>query len=164
MSVDFDAVIIGAGFGGMYMLHRLRLERAPRRGSSRDRQRASAAPGTGTALSQRALLRHRKRCEYSYQFPPAGAGMGMVGTLRDAARDPALRQSSPTALRPAPRRHRRAPGRKGGVTPRELTNQRPDRGGADDPDVPEHTQALAARTALPVAARLCRSLPGRKPS
>ena len=24
MSLDFDAVVIGAGFGGMYMLHRLR--------------------------------------------------------------------------------------------------------------------------------------------
>src|SRR5512139_3954052 len=26
MSLDFDAVVIGAGFGGMYMLHRLRLK------------------------------------------------------------------------------------------------------------------------------------------
>jgi cyclohexanone monooxygenase len=26
MSTDFDAVIVGAGFGGMYMLHRLRLK------------------------------------------------------------------------------------------------------------------------------------------
>src|SRR5258707_14490816 len=26
MSLDFDAVIVGAGFGGMYMLHRLRLK------------------------------------------------------------------------------------------------------------------------------------------
>ena len=26
MSTDFDAVVIGAGFGGMYMLHRLRLK------------------------------------------------------------------------------------------------------------------------------------------
>src|SRR5437868_13266826 len=26
MATDFDAVVIGAGFGGMYMLHRLRLK------------------------------------------------------------------------------------------------------------------------------------------
>ena len=26
MPLDFDAVIIGAGFGGMYMLHRLRVK------------------------------------------------------------------------------------------------------------------------------------------
>ena len=26
MSLDFDAVVIGAGFGGMYMLHRLRVK------------------------------------------------------------------------------------------------------------------------------------------
>ena len=50
---DFDAVVVGAGFAGLYMLYRLRELGLVRRASSRPAT-ASAAPGTGTAIRARA--------------------------------------------------------------------------------------------------------------
>ena len=48
--VDMDAVIIGAGFSGLYMLHRAaQPDGPPPRASSRPVGRGWAAPGTGTA-------------------------------------------------------------------------------------------------------------------
>ena len=44
---DFDAIVIGAGFGGIYMLHKLRNEQGLTSARSR-RAAASAAPGTST--------------------------------------------------------------------------------------------------------------------
>ena len=48
-----DVVVVGAGFAGLYMLHKLRTLGFSARGSSR-RPTTSAAPGTGTAIPARA--------------------------------------------------------------------------------------------------------------
>src|SRR5260370_37792995 len=66
MSLDFDAVVIGAGFGGMYMLHRLR------RKSFRVRGFESGKGVGGTWYWNRYP---GARCDvesvqYSYQFSP----------------------------------------------------------------------------------------------
>ena len=52
MTQAYDVVVVGAGFSGLYMLHRLR---AGRRAGARlrGRPRASAAPGSGTAIRAR---------------------------------------------------------------------------------------------------------------
>jgi len=44
---ELDAVVVGAGFGGIYMLHKLRNELGLNVRAF-DRLAASAAPGTGT--------------------------------------------------------------------------------------------------------------------
>ena len=60
-----DAVVIGAGFAGLYMLHRLR-EQGLHRARLRGRATASAAPGTGTATRARAAT--RRACTTRYSF------------------------------------------------------------------------------------------------
>ena len=107
-----DAVIVGAGFAGMYMLHRLRghgLHGARARGRQRRRRHLVLEPLSGRALRRR---------EHGVLLPVlrrAAAGVGVERALRRAARDPALRQPRRRPLRPAPRhpvRHaRRAPRR-----------------------------------------------------
>ena len=95
---QLDAVIVGAGFAGLYMLHRLRglgFGAASSRPAT-----ASAAPGTGTAIPG-------ARCdieslEYSYSFSPgARAGVELDRALRRPAGDPALPQPRRRPLRPA---------------------------------------------------------------
>ena len=95
-----DAVIVGAGFAGMYMLHRLRgagLCGARARGRQRRRRHLVLEPLSGRALrrGERAVLLPVRRC--------AAAGVGVDRALRRAARDPALRQPRGRPLRPAPR-------------------------------------------------------------
>ena len=62
---DYDAVIVGAGFGGLYMLHELRRRGLDRRRSSR-RPTMSAAPGTGTAIPARAATSRAWNTRYSF--------------------------------------------------------------------------------------------------
>ena len=50
---DFDAVIVGAGFSGLYALHKLRNEM----GLSARVYEAGAARGIGTAIRARAAIR-----------------------------------------------------------------------------------------------------------
>jgi cation diffusion facilitator CzcD-associated flavoprotein CzcO len=61
-----DAVVVGAGFSGLYMLHRLRQAGFSARSSTRPA--TSAGPGTGTAIPG-------ARCDipttdYTYSFDP----------------------------------------------------------------------------------------------
>ena len=51
VGIEFDAVVVGAGFGGMYMLHCLRQNGLPR--ASTRQAATSAGPGTGTAIRVR---------------------------------------------------------------------------------------------------------------
>ena len=62
---DLDVVIVGAGFAGMYMLHRLRGLGLSAR-VLRGRAATWAAPGTGTATRVPAAT--SRACEYSYEF------------------------------------------------------------------------------------------------
>ena len=64
LSADFDVVVVGAGFAGMYLLHRLR-GRASRCGSSRQAA-ASAAPGSGTATRARVATWRAWTTQYSF--------------------------------------------------------------------------------------------------
>ncbi len=85
---DYDAVVVGAGFGGLYALHRLRelglsvigFEAAPR----------SAGHGTGTAIRACPLRRSQSLLLYSVVCRSA-ARVALVGEIRHPARDPGLR-------------------------------------------------------------------------
>jgi len=61
----FDAIVVGAGFAGMYMLHRLRGLGFSARGV-RGWAVASAAPGTGTGIRARAAT--VESMQYSFSF------------------------------------------------------------------------------------------------
>jgi glycine/D-amino acid oxidase-like deaminating enzyme len=95
--LDFDAVIIGAGFSGMYMLHSLRdkldlnvivFEAGDGVGGTWYWNRYPGA----LRLGQLRLLLHVR------QEPVAG--MGLVRALSGAGRDPALPRALRRALRP----------------------------------------------------------------
>ena len=102
-----DAVIVGAGFAGMYMLHKLR-----RLGFSAVVFEAAAGVG-GTWYWNRYP---GARCDvesinYSYSFDPdLEQEWDWTRALRDAARDPALRQPRRRSLRPAARHQVLDPG------------------------------------------------------
>ena len=125
ISAEYDAVIVGAGFAGLYMLHRLRglgLRRACSRPAT-----TSAAPGTGTAIPARAAT---SRAWTTPTRSPTSCSRSGTWTraLRRAAGDPALPQPRRRPLRPAPRhpvqhaRHRRALRRGGEPLDRSSTD------------------------------------------
>ena len=107
----YDVVIVGAGFAGLYMLHRLRGLGDDGRGST-SRAAMSAAPGTGTAIPARAAT--SRACSIP---TPSTRNCSRTGTGRSAT--PRSPRSWPTptrrrSLRPEaghPVRHhdRRAP-------------------------------------------------------
>ena len=94
-----DAVIVGAGFAGMYMLHKLRglgFSAVVYEAGRRRRRHVVLEPLPGRPLRRRehqllVLVRRRAR-----------AGVGVDRALRHPARDPALRQPRRRPLRPAP--------------------------------------------------------------
>ncbi len=66
MSTDFDAVIVGAGFGGMYMLHRLRQKGF----SARVIEAGSGVGGTWYWNRYPGARCDVESVQYSYQFSP----------------------------------------------------------------------------------------------
>ncbi|CAN5913522.1 NAD(P)/FAD-dependent oxidoreductase [soil metagenome] len=66
MSLDFDAVIIGAGFGGMYMLHRLRLKGF----TARVFETGKGVGGTWYWNRYPGARCDVESVQYSYQFSP----------------------------------------------------------------------------------------------
>ncbi len=66
MSVDFDAIIIGAGFGGMYMLHRLRQKAF----TARVYEAGSGVGGTWYWNRYPGARCDVESVQYSYQFSP----------------------------------------------------------------------------------------------
>src|SRR6266550_3757220 len=66
MATDFDAVVIGAGFGGLYMLHRLRLKGF----TVRLFEAASGVGGTWYWNRYPGARCDVESVEYSYQFSP----------------------------------------------------------------------------------------------
>ena len=105
-----DAVIVGAGFAGLYMLHKLRglgLLGRRLRGRRRCRRHVVLEPLPGRPLRRRehqllVLVRPRPR-----------AGVGLDRALRHPARDPSLRQPRRRSLRPASRHQVQDPRRVG---------------------------------------------------
>ncbi|WP_422009804.1 flavin-containing monooxygenase [Reyranella sp.] len=67
MSIDFDAVIIGAGFGGMYMLHRLRQKGF----TARVFEAGKGVGGTWYWNRYPGARCDVESVQYSYQFDPA---------------------------------------------------------------------------------------------
>ena len=90
---ELDAVIVGAGFAGLYMLHRLRgLGLGARvRGAAT----ASAAPGTGTATRARAATSRAWSTRTSSPTSSSRSGSGASAT-RPSPRSCATRTTSPT--------------------------------------------------------------------
>ena len=105
---DFDAVVVGAGFAGMYMLHRIRdalglktvvYEAGDGVGGT---WYWNCYPGARCELRQLHLLLHLRQADV--------AGVGMVGALSRARRNPALSQLGRRSARSAeeyPVRHAR---------------------------------------------------------
>ena len=102
-----DLVIVGAGFSGLYMLHRARgpWPVRPRAGGGRRRGRHLVLePLPGCALRRR---------EHAVLLPVLGrapAGVGVDRAVREPARDPQLPQSRGRPVRPPPRHPVRRPG------------------------------------------------------
>ena len=85
----YDVVVVGAGFAGMYMLHRLRGQGMTARvyeQGSRRRRHLVLEP-----LSRRAL-RRREHAVFLFVLRGAAAGMGLERALRAAAGDFEIRQ------------------------------------------------------------------------
>ena len=100
MSIDFDAVIVGAGFAGMYMLHRLRKAGF----SARVLEAGEGVGGTWYWNRYPGARCDVESVQYSYQFSrELAAGVGLDRALCHPARDPALRQSRRRPLRSPPR-------------------------------------------------------------
>ena len=66
MSIDFDAVIIGAGFGGMYMLHKLRQKGF----TARAFEAGKGVGGTWYWNRYPGARCDVESVQYSYQFDP----------------------------------------------------------------------------------------------
>ena len=97
---SYDVIVVGAGFAGMYLLHRLRglgLSARGVRAGHRRRRHLVLEP-----LSRRAL-RHREHAVFVLVLGRTAAGVGMDRALRRAAGDPEIRQPRRRPLQPAPR-------------------------------------------------------------
>ena len=109
---ELDVVVVGAGFAGLYMLHRLR-GLGLRRGCSRPAA-ASAAPGTGTATRARAATSRAwtTRTRSPTSSSRSGSGPSATPPSRRSSRylEPRRRP-----LRPAPRHPVRHPGHRGAL-------------------------------------------------
>ena len=92
---EVDAVVVGAGFAGLYMLHRLRGLGALRAGV-RGRRRASAAPGTGTAIPARAATSRARTIPTRSPTSSSRSGTGPSATP-PSRRSCATSTTSPTA-------------------------------------------------------------------
>ena len=98
--VDLDAVVVGAGFSGLYMLHRLRELGL----SARVFERGSGVGGTWFWNRYPGARCDVESIDYQYSFSEELlAGVGLDGALRDAARDPPLPRARRRPVRPAPR-------------------------------------------------------------
>ena len=107
-----DIAVVGAGFAGLYLLHRLapgRLQRSRDRGGRRCRRHLVLEP-----LSRRAL-RHPDHRLQLHLRSRAGGGVAMVGEVRHPARDPALSRLRRRPLRPAARHPLRHAGHVGAL-------------------------------------------------
>ena len=169
----FDAVIIGAGFSGLYMLHRLRQLGPARAGCTRPAT-ASAARGTGTATRAPGATRRATSTATRSPRSCCRSGTGPSGSRR-RTRSCATSTSSPTGSTCAPT----SSSRRGWSPP--STTTRPS-GGMSTTDAgdrgrsalrrdrrrldlgrqrPRHPRARHVRRTLvphrPVAARRCRS-------
>ena len=95
-----DVVVVGAGFAGLYALHRLRGGRPARAASSR-RATASAAPGTGTATRAPAATSRASSTPTRSPRSSSRSGPGASATP-PSRRSCATSSTSPTASSSGP--------------------------------------------------------------
>ena len=112
-SPDVDVVVVGAGFAGLYLLHRLRELGFSDRGA-RGRPTTSAAPGTGTATRAPAATSRASttRTRFDPELDDEWAWSEKYATQPEILRYLAARRRQ---ARPAPRHPVLDPGRRGGV-------------------------------------------------
>ncbi len=110
MKTDFDVIVIGAGFAGLYALYGCATCWGSRaRVRSRRRRRRDLVL---ESLSGRAL-RFRELHLQLFVLEGARAGVGVVQQVSGAAGDPALPEPRRRSLRPAPRHRARDARRRG---------------------------------------------------
>ena len=106
--IDHDAIVIGAGFAGLYALHKLRdqlgLSVRVFEAGVRRRRHLVLEPLPGRAL------RHREHGLLILVLRGAAAGVGVERALRRPARDPALPEPRRRPVRPAQATSRSTPG------------------------------------------------------
>ena len=114
---NVDVVVVGAGFAGLYMLHRLR-----QLGLSAGRPRVGRRRRRHVVLEPlpRRPLRHPDDRLHLLVRPRAGGGVDVVGEVRHAAGDPALPAARRRQARPAPGHPLLDPCRVGGVGRRRV--------------------------------------------
>ena len=78
----YDVVVVGAGFAGMYMLHRLRGQGMTARVF--EQGPASAAPGTGTAIPARAAT--SRACSIPIRSPKSCSRNGTGASVTRRSR------------------------------------------------------------------------------
>ena len=97
---DLDVVVVGAGFAGLYMLHRLRGLGF----STKVLESADDVGGTWYWNRYPGARCDIESIDYSYSFDPElQSRVAVVGALRDAARDPPLPGPRRRQARPPPR-------------------------------------------------------------
>ena len=105
-AMDFDAVVIGAGFAGLYALHRLRNEMGM---TVRAYEAGGGVGGTWFWNRYPGARCDSESFYYCYSFSDgARAGVGVVRAVPRAAGDRALPQPRRRPLRPPPRPPARA--------------------------------------------------------
>ena len=98
---DFDAIVIGAGFGGIYMLHKLRNEQGLK---VRSFEKGGGIGGTWYFNRYPGAKSDTEGFVYRYSFDKElSAGVGLDHALPGAVRDRAVPQPRRRPLRPAPR-------------------------------------------------------------
>ena len=121
--VELDAIVVGAGFAGLYALHRLRGLGL----SVRVLEQGEAIGGTWYWNRYPGARCDIESMDYSYSFSErARAGVGVERALSGPAGDPALPQSRRRPLRPAPR-HRAAHARRSRALRRRALGRSPPR-------------------------------------
>ena len=107
-----DAVVVGAGFAGLYMLHRLRQAGF----NARVLEAGSGVGGTWYWNRYPGARCDIESMEYSLQLlERVAAGVEVDGTLRRPAGDPALRRTRRRPVRSLARHHIRHTYRQGGI-------------------------------------------------
>ena len=106
MTRDVDVVVVGAGFAGLYALHRLRSDGLERPG-------VGGRGGCGRRLVLESLpgrtVRRRERRLFLLLRCATAAGVGLEQEVRHPAGNPSLREPRRRPVRPAARHHVRHP-------------------------------------------------------
>ena len=143
---DVDVVVVGAGFAGLYMLHRLRQLGF----SATVLESADDVGGTWYWNRYPGARCDIPTTDYTYSFDPElETGVDVVGEVRHPARDPALPPARRRQARPAPGHPVLDPCRGGGVGRRRVARGRSRPTHGDDDRLPLRTSWRPAACRCP---------------